>query len=172
MRERYRAIARVAKAHGKRGEVVAVALHGLPLVLGAGMTVHAVPPALREPRSLRVVACSDSPRGQLLRLEGVDGIEAASRLVGRTLLVSEAELPESFALRDAGRLVGREVSDASLGPLGTIVDVMLGAAHDVWVVEGPLGEVLVPVVDGVVGPPPPEGPIPVTLPAGLVEGGA
>lgn len=170
MRERYRAIARVAKTHGKRGEVVTVPVHDLPLVLDAGMRVHLVPPALKGPRSLVVSSCADGPAGQLVSFEGVDGIDAASDLVGKVVLVSEKCLPPDFALHDVVSLVGREVVDERMGSLGTICEVMLGVANDVWVVRGARGEVLVPVVDEFVVDADADGAIVVALPDGLVEG--
>jgi 16S rRNA processing protein RimM len=75
-------------------------------------------------------------------------------------------------LHDAPRLLGREVADVTLGPLGTIREVMTGRANDVWAVCGPAGETLVPVVDEVVDDVPEAGPIVVSLPDGLVGAGA
>ena len=170
MRERYRAIARVAKTHGKKGEVVTVPVHGLPLVLDVGMDVYPVPPALKGPRGYRVSSCVDGETGQLVSLTGVWSIDAASKLVGKTLLVPESQLPSSFALHDVERLVGREVEDVSRGTLGTIDEIMQGVANDVWVVRGPLGEVLVPVVDEMVLSVEEGSPVKVDLPRGLVEG--
>ena len=169
MHERYRSIARVEKTHGKRGEVVTVAAHGLPLVLDVGMEVFPVPPALKGPRSYRVNSCDDGPTGQLVSFSGVETIDAASALVGKELLVREEALPASFALHDVERLVGREVSDQTLGTFGSIDEVLQGAANDVWVVHGPYGEVLVPVVDVFVLSVRNGGPIEVALPAGLVD---
>ena len=68
-------------------------------------------------------------------------------------------------------LLGREVVDEKSGPLGSIVEVMVGPANDVWVVEGPLGEVLLPAVESVVVDASGEGPIRVLAPEGLLEGG-
>ncbi|MBQ9007568.1 MAG: 16S rRNA processing protein RimM [Atopobiaceae bacterium] len=170
MRERYRAIARVEKTHGKRGEVVTGPVHGLPPVLDDGMDVVPVPPALKGARALTVTSVSDGPTGQLVAFRGVTGIGAASELVGKTLLLREADLPSSFAMHDVVSLVGREVTDEALGPLGTIEEVMQGIANDVWVVTGDHGEVLVPVVDEFVRSLPAEGPISVCLPDGLVGG--
>jgi 16S rRNA processing protein RimM len=101
---------------------------------------------------------------------GVWSIDDASKLVGKTLLVAESQLPASFAMHDVERLIGREVEDASRGPLGTIDEVMQGVANDVWVVRGPLGEVLIPVVDEMVLSVEEGAPVQVDLPQGLVEG--
>lgn len=168
MRERFRAIARVEKTRGRRGEVVTVAVHGLPSLVHEGLEVFVVPPALRGPRRHVVTSCSEGGRsGCLVALSGVRDLASAEGLVGKTLLAREADLPEGLALHDAGRLVGREVVDGATGAAGRIEEVMRGPANDVWVVRGPLGEILLPVIDDVVSSVPDEGPIEVSIPDGL-----
>lgn len=147
-----------------------VPVHGLPLVVREGLTVCVVPPRLKGPRERKVTSCADSETGQLVHLSGIDDLGAASELVGRTLLVSEADLPAGFALHDVPRLMGRPVRDARAGELGRIREVMRGPANDVWVVVGPLGEVLVPVVDAYVTHVSDHGDIEVNLPNGIVCG--
>lgn len=160
------------KTHGRKGEVVTVPVHGLPLLVREGLVVFVVPPHLKGPRSLRVTAVeSDGRWGQLVAFDGVSGLDAAEGLVGRMLLARSADLPDDLALHDAEALQGREVEDESLGRLGTITEVMMGPANDVWVVEGPLGEVLLPVVESVVSDVPEEGPITVRVPGGMLDGG-
>ena len=168
MRERYRAIARVEKTHGRKGEVVTVPVHGLPLVLDTGMEVFVVPPSLKGPRSFVVTSCSDGPTGQLISLKGVGDLDTASALVSKTLLVRADDLPDDFDLMDTVSLLGREVTDLTYGPLGTIVQVMQGTAQDVWVIQGEQGETLMPAVAELVVSLGPDGPIEVDLPQGLV----
>jgi 16S rRNA processing protein RimM len=43
--------------------------------------------------------------------------------------------------------VGVEVTEEAYGYLGTVVEERRGVAQTLWVVEGPLGEVLIPAVD-------------------------
>jgi 16S rRNA processing protein RimM len=170
--EAYRSIAHVEKTHGRKGEVVAVPAHGLPLLLREGLRVVIVPPRLKGPREFEVLSCNDSANGQLVRLSQVDSIQVASELVGHTVLARIGDLPNDFALHDVSALMGRAIGDERFGDLGTIEEVMRGPANDVWVVEGPYGEVLVPVVDHVVKSVPDErdgGPIVVSLPDGLVQ---
>ena len=171
MRDRYRVIARVEKSHGRTGEVVTVAVHGLPPLVREGLEVFVVPPRLKAPRSFMVTHVTEGARGQLVSLSGVTGIDQADGLRGRYLLAREKDLPDDVALHDAEALFGREVCDKSLGYLGTIEEVMVGPANDVWVVEGPFGEVLLPVVEDVVAGVPDDGPIAVCVPAGLIDGG-
>ena len=160
------------KTHGKRGEVVTVPVHGLPPMLREGLEVAPVPPALKGPRTLRVLEADLGRSGQLVALEGVSGIGEAERLVGRVLLARVDDLPEGFEARDVDALLGRDVVDEKSGLLGQITEVMVGPANDVWVVEGPFGEVLLPVVESVVVEVSAEGPVRVRVPDGLLEGGA
>ena len=147
-----------------------VPVHGLPSLVREGLEVACVPPALRGSRWHRVESVSaDDRAGALVRLSGVDALDAAEELVGKTLLARVSDLPADLALHDPQRLLGRAVTDATLGELGTISEVMCGPANDVWAVEGTFGEVLLPVVDAVVSEVPDEGPIPVRVPAGLVD---
>lgn len=133
---------------------------------------HVVPPRLRGPREVRVLSADEGRNGQLVSLEGVDDIDAASRLVGRLLLARVEDLPDDFALHDADALVGRAVTDAKAGFLGTIAKLMRGPANDVWVIDGgPCGEVLLPVVDSVVRELPARGEILVNAPEGLLGEG-
>lgn len=169
MHPRYRAIARVEKTHGKRGEVVTVSVHGLPPLLREGLETFVVPPALKGPRMRRVLSADEGRSGQLVSLEGVGDIDSASRLVGKLLLARVGDLPEGYALHDADALVGRPVRDVRWGRLGSVVELMRGPANDVWVIDGgPHGEVLLPVVDSVVSELPPEGEILVDAPEGLL----
>ena len=172
MRERYRCIARVQKSHGKKGEVVTVPVHGLPPVLSEGMRVCVVPPLLKQDRWHTVESCFEDDRGgSLVSLSGVRGIGAADELRGRYLLAPVSELPEDFGVHDVERLIGREVVDAQVGPLGHIEEVMCGPANDVWVVSNGTDEVLLPVIERVVCDVPDEGPVTVDATGFLNEWG-
>lgn len=151
-----------------------VPVHGLPPLLREGLRVAAVPPLLKADRWHTVVSVSDDGgSGQLVALSGARDIAAADELVGKTLLANVADLPEDLALHDVDALLGREVVDERHGMLGTIEEILTGVANDVWVIEGPYGEVLVPVVDEVVSAVADAGPIQVRVPDGTIqEGGA
>lgn len=166
----YRVIARVVKAHGKKGEVVTVPVHGLPLLMHEGLSVCVVPPRLKGPRWHTVLAAESDRRGQRIQLSGVSTLGAAEALVGRSLLANMQDLPGDIALHDREALVGREAEDARLGAIGTIEEILAGPANDVWVVRGEaFGEVLLPVIPDVVDTVPPTGPIPVHVPKGAID---
>jgi 16S rRNA processing protein RimM len=84
----------------------------------------------------------------LLRLEGLDHINAVESLMGCEVLVRRSDLPKSSE-DDAYwmDLQGVMVVDLRLGELGTLDDLFTTAAHDIYVVNGRFGEVLIPAVD-------------------------
>ncbi|MBS6386267.1 MAG: 16S rRNA-processing protein [Atopobium sp.] len=94
---------------------------------------------------------------------------AAEELVGKTLLVEEDCLPENFGLVNVSLLVGREVLDIEHGSLGEISEVLIGPTQNVWVLEGPFGQVMMPAVDEFIKEAPAEGPITVSIPQGLLR---
>ena len=145
-------------------------VHGLPPLLREGLVVAVVPPQLKEDRWHTVRSVSSSGgSGELVSLSGVSGLDEAEALAGRFLLADAAELPEGFEMHDVDALMGRPVVDERLGLLGSVAEVLRGAANDVWVLDGPYGEVLVPVVDEVVLSAEAGGPLRVRVPDGLVD---
>jgi 16S rRNA processing protein RimM len=160
----------VEKPHGKRGEVVTVPVHGLPLMLHEGMTVACVPPALKRDRWHEVTGVtSGGGTGALVELAGVSSIADAEELAGCTILANVEDLPEGYEIHDLDALLGRSVSDEEHGHLGSISEILVGQVHDVWVIEGPYGEVLVPAVPEIVKELPAEGEILVDVPKGTIE---
>jgi 16S rRNA processing protein RimM len=83
----------------------------------------------------------------LLRLAGVDHIDAAEPLVGGEILAARSDLPEpAEGTWYWFQVKGLIAFDRRLGELGSLDDVFSTAAHDIYVVHGPYGEVLIPVV--------------------------
>ena len=149
-----------------------VPVHGLPPMLHEGLRVACVPPALKGDRWHEVLHVTNGGgAGQLVALSGVDGIAAAEDLTGCTMLADVADLPEDFELHDVDALLGRDVTDKVYGHIGQIVEIMVGQANDVWVIEGPYGEVLIPIVDEVGSEVPADGEIVVHAPTGTIASG-
>jgi 16S rRNA processing protein RimM len=160
----------VEKPHGKRGEVVTVPVHGLPLMLHEGMRIACVPPLLKRDRWHEVNAVtSGGGTGALVELSGVSCIADAEELVGCTILADVADLPEGYEMHDLDALLGRSVTDEVYGDLGEITEILVGQVHDVWVIEGRFGEVLIPAVPEIVEELPLEGAILVRVPVGTVD---
>ena len=143
------AVGRIVRAHGVRGEVVVRRFGDTAGVLDRGrelrteMAGHEV--------TLAVAAARPHHGGWLVTFEGVSDRNAAEALVGVTLTLSE----DSFPPLGEGayyhfELVGFEVVTVEEEPLGTVEAVLETGANDVLEVQGPRGEVLLPMIEPVV----------------------
>ena len=140
-----------------------VPVNGLPPLLHADMHVALVPPQLKRDRFHTVEEVVDGDTGQLVALSGSRSMTDAESLVGSYVLAPMDELPEEVELMDDSWLEGREVVDERLGSLGTIAEVLRGPANDAWVIQGPQGEVIIPVVEHLLVDVPDEGAIVVSV---------
>lgn len=91
-------------------------------------------------------------RVALVKMDGVDTVEAAERLRGRTLYAARADfrLPEGrYFIED---LLGLRVEDETTGEVyGTLTDVSETGANNVYHMRTPSGrEILIPAIPGVV----------------------
>jgi 16S rRNA processing protein RimM len=144
----YIPVARIVRPHGVRGEVSVTPLLDLDLAQLAETDVWVVPPIhLAAPHSVESVR--PGPKGVLVKLSGVDDIDTAREAANHVLSVERASLPEELLVQPFDPL-GCVVEDEERGPLGTISEVIVTGANDVWVVQDGDEEVLVPVIDDVV----------------------
>ena len=91
---------------------------------------------------------SNPQRNQfLIKLKGVDSIDDAARFVGSTLLVDETAL-ESLSPGQYYhyQVVGFEVFAATGARIGTIVSTLSTPAGELYVVQGPDKEHLIPAI--------------------------
>jgi 16S rRNA processing protein RimM len=143
-------IGRVVKPQGRRGEVVVEPLSDRPDRFPTLRRVW-LPVTAREARPLSVVSCWPHKGRFVLKLEGVDRIEAAEALRGAELCIGEEEL----ASLPAGsyyhhQLRGLRVVSAA-AELGVVTDILeTGAGAAVLVVRGASGECLVPLASSFV----------------------
>ncbi len=139
----------VARPHGLRGEVRVIPDTDFPDRLHQLQTVWVV--RGREAEARAVESVRPSGRALLIKLAGTEGRAEAERLRGAALCVPRDQrraLPEgTYYVSD---LVGAEVRTEEGELVGRLVDVLRGPAHDVYVVRGPRGEVLLPAVREVV----------------------
>lgn len=147
----FTALARVVKSHGLKGEVAVEPAADLPFVLPVGLEVWFVPPPAGV-RTGRIENIRRGPKGPLVKVSGIDAIDAAQKLVGAEIMARTDDLPAGWdePIEEDAEPIGLTVTDAERGLLGKVVEVIVTGANDVWVVEGPFGEVLLPVIDDVV----------------------
>ena len=144
----FTALARVVKTHGLKGEVAVEPATDLPFVLPVGLELWFVPPPSAV-RTGSVEGVRRGPKGPLVKISGIDDIGVAKTLVGADLMARTSDLPDGWGEPDADELdpIGLRVSEARRGYLGEVVELIVTGANDVWVLDGPLGEVLIPVID-------------------------
>ena len=115
---------------------------------------------------------SNPQRNQfLIKLQGIDSIEQATRVVGSTLLVGETSL-EDLAPGEYYhyQVVGFEVFAATGDRIGTIASILSTPAGEIYVVQGPDKEHLIPAIKEFIDKVDfTAGRITISLPEGLLE---
>ena len=147
----YVELGRVVKTHGLKGEVSVAIAADLPFTLPEGLDVWFVPPPVGV-RTGRIEGVRPGPKGPLVKISGVDDVDAAYALCGTEMLAKRADIPQEWFEEgeeefDADGMI---VRDERRGLLGEVVETIVTGANDVWVVDGPFGQVLLPVIDDVV----------------------
>jgi 16S rRNA processing protein RimM len=143
-------IGRVVKPQGRKGELLVEPLSDRPDRFPTLRRVYLPGPA-GGARVAQVANCWPHKGRFVVKLEGVDGIDAAETLRGSELRIAEDELlplPEGSYYHHQLRGL-RAVSPA--GELGEVAEVLeTGAGAVVLVVRGAAGESLLPFASGVV----------------------
>jgi 16S rRNA processing protein RimM len=158
----------IVKAVGLKGEVKllpspdfwpnALAADALDVVDGEG-----------ERRTVHVARSRPKGGTFVLKLEGLDTVDAAEKLIGATLEISldalSGTLPPDEPL--PCQLIGLDVALSDGTPFGVVVDMLLGSAQDCLIIEKDAERYLVPYVpdlvrkvsieEGIIEIDPPEG---------------
>jgi 16S rRNA processing protein RimM len=143
-------LARVVKTHGIKGEVSVAPAADLPFAPPIGLWVWFTPPPSGV-KPGRIESVRRGPKGPLVKVSGIDDLTTSHKLLGCSLMVREGDLPVGWdEVEEEFSADGMRVEDVVRGNLGEIVETIVTGANDVWVIEGPLGEVLLPVIDQVV----------------------
>ena len=137
----------VVGTHGVRGEMRVQPWCDEPAVL-AGLTRLYLDP---EGKTSLKVRSRVHGNLVLVKAEGVDSIEAAERLRGKTLYLDRRQLPLPEGHYFVDDLIGCRVLDADSGEeLGLLSDVSKTGANDVWHITRAGREYLVPAIPDVV----------------------
>lgn len=165
------AVGTIVKAFGIQGEVVVQSLADSPARFQKLDAVWAGKDAATA-ALIKIRCTSVEARGVRLRIEGVADRSAAERMIGTLLFVDRSRrvpLPRgSFYVH---QVVGLRVEDEAGTALGTVREVLKYPAHDVYVIRGERGEILVPAVKEFVKTiDPARGLMRVRLIEGMVEG--
>jgi 16S rRNA processing protein RimM len=145
------AMGKIIKAHGTRGEVqvYSYARYGAAFfkdktfLIGGGET----PGGLLHVETARAV---DSNR-LILRVEGVNNRTQAEGLAGIEFFLKKTEMPRlpegEYYWHE---LIGLAVVTVEGDRLGILSEIIETGANDVYVIDGPRGDILIPAIEGVV----------------------
>ncbi len=109
------------------------------------------PELVLDDTTYRVRAIRPHKNAVLLSVEGIDTPEKARELVGALVKTDAANLPPTEEDEYYWfELIGSDVVTTNGRNLGRVVRIIETGANDVLQVEGPLGEILLPMIDDVV----------------------
>ena len=142
-------IGEIVTTHGLAGWLKLHPFNRDTSALGEGVAVVL---QIRDAESPFEIEASKPHRSQwLIKLRGVDSIDAAARWVGARLLVSEADLDELGPGEYYHyQVIGFEVFSLAGERIGTISSTLSTAAGELYVVQGAEREHLIPAVKEVI----------------------
>ncbi len=149
MIKEYLEIGQVGTTHGVRGEVRLNPWCDGPEFVKKFKTLYRDD---KGQQPLKVVACRPHGNVAIVKFEGISSIEQASALKGAVLYMKRADvnLPEGKWF--ISELIGCTVLDADDNSIcyGTIENVEPVVANDIWYINTPNGQVIIPAIKDVV----------------------
>jgi 16S rRNA processing protein RimM len=143
-------IGRVVKPHGVRGKVK-VEYFGEDLHRFSLYREIFIEDEKGKPEPYEVLEAVPQPPRLILRLKGIEKIEEAEPLIGKGILI------EKEALLKLGEgeyywmdILGMKVETQEGKRIGKVRKIFPTGAHDVYVVEGKRGEILLPATEEVI----------------------
>lgn len=148
----YLAVGQIVGPHGIRGEVKVEVMTDFPERYQPGTKLY-MGKSTEDAAAIPVqIAASRPHQGRVLvTLTSVPDRNAAELLRGLYLLIPEREaMPLGEHENYMHDLIGLHVETEAGEALGELVEIIVTPANDVYVVAGPLGEVLIPALRDVV----------------------
>lgn len=144
---RYLAVGRVGRPFGLRGELKVEILTAYPDQLGRLHTVYLGPQA--EPWTVEAIRLHKG--AALFKLAGCDDRIAAEALRGTLMQIAyENAVPLQEDEYYEHQIVGIAVVEEDGTRLGQVTAIISTGANDVYVVDGPGGELLLPAIESVI----------------------
>jgi len=146
---RFLLLGRILRPHGIRGEIRVEVLTAYPERITPGMVVSVGPDAAADDApEYEITKVRTHHQYLILQVDGIDDRDTADSL--RELYVM-IPLDDAVPLEDDEfylfQAIGLAVCTDDGEDLGAVVDVLETGANDVYVVQGPRGEVLLPAID-------------------------
>jgi 16S rRNA processing protein RimM len=148
----YVIVGQVRRPHGIRGEVRVEILTDYPeRIVEHDHLYLAYPQTPDDVEPYPLEAIRPHKGVLLIKLAGVDDRDAAEELRG---MLVQVPLDQAVPLEEGEyyhfQLIDMDVETETGEWLGRVADVLATGAHDVYVVRGPRGEVLLPAVEDVI----------------------
>jgi 16S rRNA processing protein RimM len=148
----YVVVGQVRRPHGIRGEVRVEILTDYPERLVQRDYLYLTPPHSPDDVQRYPLEALRPHKGILLiKLRGVEDRDTAERLRG---MLVQVPIEEAVPLEEGEyyyfQLIGVDVETDEGEWLGRVADVIEGGAHDVYIIRGPRGEILLPAVEDVI----------------------
>lgn len=141
MKNQFLETGQIVNTHGVRGEVKVVPWADSPEYLKQFHTFYL------GGKPLKALSVRVDKQNVLIRFEGVDSVEAAMKLKGKTLSVARADARLPQGRHFLADLMGLAVLDAATGDkLGVVEDILTPPAHNVYVVGGGSKGYMIPAV--------------------------
>jgi 16S rRNA processing protein RimM len=142
----------VRRPHGIRGEIRMEILTDYPERIPEHPYLYLAPPATPDDATRYPVEVVRAHQGVLLiKLGGCDDRDAAEELRG---MLVQIPFEEAIPLEEGEyyhfQLEGMDVETNAGEWLGRVAEVLEAGAHDVFLIRGPRGEVLLPSVEDVI----------------------
>jgi 16S rRNA processing protein RimM len=147
---RFLTVGEVVRPHGIRGEIKVQILTDFPDRFQLLEEVY-IGNEGAEPHPYLLERCRYHQGFAILKLRGCNDRTAAEMLRGQLVQIPvELAMPLGEDEYYAFQLLGLAVQTTSGEYLGSVTEVLDTGANDVYVVQGPKGEVLLPAIDGVI----------------------
>ena len=144
MNKEYTVIGRITGLHGVRGEVKFIPYGGIDTFSWKAVFIEKKNGRTR----IEIASTRRHKNGFLILFKGYSTIDSSRELVGLEVMVSKTDVPDlpegEYYHSD---LLGLEVITDEAKPLGKITGIISTGANDVITVEGPEGEILIPITD-------------------------
>ena len=142
-------VGEIRKPHGLHGEVIAKFHISLDqFELDAERLVLADVSRGQKPRPVVADRIRPHKGNYIVKFDIADSLEEAEALRGYDILVDRESLkPKEDDIYFVSDIIGLKVIDDDGRSIGSVSDVWFFPSNDVYVVEGELGEVLIPAVE-------------------------
>jgi 16S rRNA processing protein RimM len=143
-------IGRVVKTHGIKGKVK-VDYFGEDLHRFSLYREIFIEGEKGRPQAYEILEAIPQPPRLILKLKGIEKVEEAEPLIGKEIFIKREALLEleegEYYWMD---ILGMEVETQEGKRIGKVMEIFPTGAHDVYVVEGKRGEILLPATEEVI----------------------